>query len=58
MKKYLLKMIGIMLILGAFINIYKENNNKHKNKKTATTKKIKIIKKFIKQNIKTINIKN
>ncbi len=29
MKKYLLKMIGIMLILGAFINIYKENNNKH-----------------------------
>ena len=22
-------MMGIMLILGAFINIYKENNNKH-----------------------------
>ena len=29
MKNYLLKMTIIVLVLGGFINIYKENNNKH-----------------------------
>lgn len=36
MKNYLLKMIVMILVLGGFINIYKENNNKHYIEYTVT----------------------